>query len=175
MNNKKNSTILYIVVFIFVFIMFLATSYAYYIKVVKKEQNTVEKKDYSLLIEYDGPSQVDVHNIQNGFKEQRIFTIKNYSKDTIGSYNLIFDIITPLSQIVDEEFVYTLEGVSDSKDTTNKVINVPSTPVPVLTKDIGIGSITPGCTHTYKLTISLNNNKYMSNGLFSGGIKVTNN
>ena len=173
MKNKNSSTILYIVVFIFVFIMFATTSYAYYVKVVKKDEQTVEKKSFTMLVEYDGPSQIDVHNLTAGYKEEKVFTIKNYSKDTIGTYNLKFNIITPLSQIVDEGFTYVLEGESDSKDTTNKVINVPSTPVPVLSKDIGTGTITPGCTHTYKLTITLNNNKYANNSLFSAGINVT--
>ena len=80
---------------------------------------------------------------------------------------------------VDDLFSYlisifsTLEGTSISKDTSNKVVNVNETPVPVLTKTIGTASITPKNTHTYKLKINLKNNNYSKNSLFNTKIKIT--
>ena len=75
--------------------------------------------------------------------------------------------------MVEEGFTYTLEGQSNSRDNSNKIVSVPSTPIPVLSKKIGSGVITPKNTHNYKLTISLNNNKYAKNSLFNALVKIT--
>jgi len=173
MNNKKLNTILYIVVFIFVFIMFLATSYAYYNKVLKKDDTPKEVSNFIMLVNFDTSNVINANNLKNNFVVNKIFSIENYSEDTIGKYNIVLEIITPLSNMVDEEFVYTLEGESISKDNSNKVVSIPSTPVPVLTKTIGSGIITPKNTHSYNLGIKLNNNKYASNSLFNALVKVT--
>lgn len=174
MNNKKSSTILYIAVFIVVFVMFALTAYAYYVRVVKPKDVNVEIKKFDMLVEFNGPSQIDAHNLKNGQTIVKEFSVKNYSKDTIGKYNIVFEVITPLSNMVDEEFTYELEGISDNKDTTNKLVEFSATPVSVLTKSLGNATITPGTTHSYKLTIKLNNNKYESDSIFSTNIKVTN-
>ena len=172
--KKKTNTILYIVVFIFVFIMFIATAYSYYLKVIKKENVNVDIKHFNMLVEFNNENQFNIKNIRSGYEEVKEFTVKNYSKDTIGKYNIVFEVITPLSQIVDEGFTYTLESECDSKDNSNKIINIPSTPVPVLSKNFGTATITPNATHTYKLTIKMNNNKYINNSLFSAKINIVN-
>ena len=172
MNNKKSNTILYIIVFVFVFVMFIATSYAYYNKVLKKDEKK-EVANFNMLVNFDKTNKINANNLSNGYTEEREFTIENFSDDTIGRYNIIFDIVTPLSNVVDEDFVYTLEGVSDSKDTSNKTISITETPVPVLSKYLGTAVITPKNTHTYKLTIKLNNNKYKADSLFNANIKIS--
>ena len=173
MNNKKINTILYIIVFVFVFIMFITTSVAYYRKVIKKNNNVIETNNFSMLVSFDNTDKINANNLNNGYEIKKTFTIKNYSEDTIGKYSITFDIVTPLSNMVDEDFVYTLEGESESKDDTNKLISINSTPVPVMSKNIGSAIITPKNTHTYTLTIKLNNNKYASDSLFSANIKVS--
>ena len=174
MNKKKTSTILYICVFVFVFVMFALTAYSYYVRVVKPENVNIDVKKFNMLVEFNGPSEINAHNLNDTYEETREFTIKNYSSDTIGKYNIVFEVVTPLSNMVDEDFTYELEGVSDSKDTTNKLVTFNSTPVSVLTKTLGTGTITPGTSHTYKITFKLKNNKYESDSLFSAGIKITN-
>ena len=173
MNNKKISTILYIVVFIFVFIMFGVTAYAYYTK-TKKEDIKKGEKHFDMLVSFDNTNEIEARNLRNGYEVVKEFSVKNYSKDTIGKYKLVFEVITPLSNMVDEEFTYTLEGVSESKDTTNRVLNITETPVPVLTRSLGTASITPNNTHSYKLTIKLKNNKYVTDSLLSVKINVVN-
>lgn len=173
MNNKKLNTILYIVVFVFVFIMFLATSYAYYNKVIKKDDTKKEVNNFSMLVMFDSSNVIDLKNLRKGFLVSKEFTIENFSDDTIGKYGIDFEIVTPLSNMVDEDFIYALIGTSDSKDNTNKVVNIPVTPVPVLSKNIGVGVITPKNIHTYKLNVALKNNKYVKNSLFNAVIKVT--
>ena len=173
MNNKKIHTLLYIVVFVFVFMMFMATSYAYYNKVIKKDDAPKDVNNFNMLVIFESSNVIDIKNMRKGYETTREFTIENFSEDTIGKYDISFEIVTPLSNMVDEDFVYTLEGESISKDTSNKLVEVPSTPVPVLSKTIGSGVITPKNKHSYKLNIMMNNNKYMYNGLFNALVKIS--
>ena len=173
MKNKKLNTIIYSIAFIFVFAMFITTSFAYYNKVIKKNDEKVEVNNINMLVMFNKPNTIDAKNLKNGYEETIEFSVENFSEDTIGKYSIVFEVITPLSNMVDEDFVYTLEGVSDSKDTSNKVVNISSTPVPVLTKTIGTATITPKNTHNYVLKIKLNNNKYVKNSLFNSKIKIT--
>ena len=173
MNSKKSHTILYIVVFVFVFIMFIATSYAYYNRVIKKDNTPKEVNNFNMLVIFDSSNVIDLKNIKKGTESVKEFTIENFSEDTLGKYSIGFEIVTPLSNMVDEDFVYTLEGTTESKDNSNKLINIPSTPVPVLSKTIGGGVITPKTTHSYILKVTLNNNKYVKNGLFNAVVKIT--
>lgn len=172
MNNKKINTIIYIVVFIFVFLMFIATSYAYYNRVIKKDEAPKEINKFNMLVMFNDSNVIDAKNLRKGYMVSKEFSIENYSNDTIGKYNIEFEIVTPLTNMVDEEFVYSLEGQSISKDNSNRVINVSNTPIPVLSKTIGNGVITPKNTHSYKMTIMLNNNKYAKNSLFNALIKI---
>ena len=105
MNNKKINTILYIIVFVFVFIMFITTSVAYYRKVIKKNNNVIETNNFSMLVSFDNTDKINANNLNNGYEIKKTFTIKNYSEDTIGKYSITFDIVTPLSNMVDEDFV----------------------------------------------------------------------
>lgn len=173
MSNVKLNKILYIIVFIFIFIMFLLTMFAYYKRVIKKDNIKREVNNINMMITFDTSNIINANNLKKNFEVEKYFTIENYSKDSLGKYNIEIEVVTPLSNMVDEDFVYTLEGVSDSKDTSNKVVNISSTPVPVLTKTIGTATITPKNTHNYVLKIKLNNNKYVKNSLFNSKIKIT--
>lgn len=173
MKNKKLNIILYIIVFIFVFIMFLATTYAYYKRVIKKDESPKEVNTFNMLVMFDTGNVIDIKNPKKGSIVTKNFTIDNFSEDTIGKYNIEFEIISPLSNMVDEDFTYSLEGISNSKDNSNKVLNVSDALVPVLSKEIGNGVITPKNTHSYKLTVMLNNNKYVKKSLFNAVVKIT--
>ncbi len=173
MNNKKVNTILYIVVFVFVFIMFAVIAFAYYKKVIKKDNNIIETNNFNMMATFDNTNIISGTNLKNGFVFEKEFTVENLSEDTIGKYSITLEIVTPLSNMVDEDFVYTLEGESESKDTTNKVVSATSTPMPVLTKNIGTATITPKNAHNYKLTVKLNNNKYAKDSLFTANVKVS--
>ena len=174
--NKKIGTTLYVIVLIAVFVMFATTAYAYYSKVLKNKDNDVVVKNFNMLLLFDKGNQINATNLKNGWQESREFTIENYSKDTIGKYKIVLEIITPLSNMIDEKFIYTLEGVSESKDTSNKVINVSETPVPVVTKELTTGMITPENTHKYKITFKLNNSNinYSKDSIFAVRIKIAN-
>jgi hypothetical protein len=78
----------------------------------------------------------------------------------------------------DEDFVYEIESECASKDISNKLVSVSSTPVPVVTKDLGSGVITPNTTHTYTITYKIKDNadgkKYPNGNIFSSRIKIIN-
>ena len=78
--------------------------------------------------------------------------------------------------MIDESFVYTLEGESQSTDTSNRVISVSETPIPVVTKDLGTAVITPKNIETYKIKFSLKkgSRKYPKDNIFAIRIKVVN-
>ena len=173
MKGRRVSTILYIVVFAFVFIMFALTTYSYYLR-THKENTEVNTKTFNMMVEFDNNNQITQRNLKNGLEIVKEFSVKNYSKDTIGKYSINFEIITPLSLMVDEDFTYTLESTSESKDTSNKTLVIDTTPVPVMSRSLGTASITPNNTHTYKLTIKLNNNKYQNDSLFAAKINIAN-
>ena len=66
----------------------------------------------------------------------------------------------------------------NNKDASNKVVNVSSLPVPIATRDLGSGVITPNTTHkytiTYKVKDNANINKYHNGNIFSSSIKIIN-
>ena len=118
MNNNKSkfNTILYIIVLVVVFIMFVATSYLYYNKVIKskeKENTNVIVKYLNMMVTFDNNSQINGYNIKPGWEESLDFSITNYSKDTIGKYKIIIEVITPFSNMIDENFIYSVEGESE--------------------------------------------------------------
>ncbi len=179
MENKKHKNfgvILYIFVLIAVIIMFLAFFYLYQKRVVEPSNREKIVNKFEMLIMFNINDQINAHNIKPGYEETREFSIENFSNDTIGKYNIILEIITPLSNMIEENFVYTLEGSSQSHDNSNKVINVSETPVPVITKNLGTAYITPKNIQNYKIRFNLKKGtkKYPSENIFSVRIKIVN-
>ena len=174
--SKKFNTILYIFVLITMVLMFTSFYFLYQKKVVEPSKREVIVNKFGMLLTFNKDNQINGHNIKPGWEETMEFSIENFSDDTIGKYKIILEIITPLSNMIDENFVYTLEGTTDSSDTSNKVINVSETPIPVVTKDLGTATITPKNIESYKLTLKLKKGtkKYPSENIFSVRIKIVN-
>ena len=176
--SKKLNVYVYLIVLICVFIMFVGMFLTYYVKSSKNDKKNVIRNDILMSLTYDGKDQININNIKPGWEDKLVFSLSNYSKDSISKYKMVLEIITPLSNMVDEDFIYDIEGVSDSKDNNNNLINISNTPVPVITKELNGGVITPGTTHNYtisfKLNKSANKNKYTNNSLFSCKIKILN-
>ncbi len=177
MKGKKIHILIYILVLLSVFAMFAGCFYMYYKNVIKKDDTNVIVKNLNMLVSFDKSSQINIHNIKPGFEDNITFTVENYSEDTIGNYKVIAEIITPLSNMSDDNFLYTIESTSQSKDTSNKLINISDVPVPVMTKELGSATITPNNIHSYKITIKLKDNadksKYLNDSLFSLRIKIS--
>jgi hypothetical protein len=175
---NKFTIILYIFTLIFIVLMLVGLAYSYNKRLHKGDKRNVTENKVTYLVEFEKGSQINLNNLVVGYEESYEFSISNDSKDTIGNYILTFEIITPISNNVDENVVYTLEGMSDSKDSTDKVIDKSETPIPVNNKDIGQGVIVPGGEHKYKLTIKVKNNgqdrNYLNGKVLSAKIKVTN-
>lgn len=173
MKNKLLRNI-YIIIFVFVFSMSLGIFINYYNNNIKdKKYNIIEKK-YNLLINYDKTDSITLKDLKYNSDLVYTFKINNFSKDTIGKYKVIFDVITPASNIIDENLVYTLEGKTNVNDNSSIVVNKSETPLPIVTKELGLSSITPGDTHEYKLTLKLkNNNKdYLKDKVFTSVIRI---
>ncbi len=176
---SKFNIVLYLIVLVCVFSMFLATSYAYYKKVIdNKDNKDVNVKYVNIFTTFLNGDQINGYNIKPGWEESKEFIVENFSDDAIGKYKIYFEIITPLSNMSDEDFVYNIEGISESKDTSNEVINKNETPIPVLSKDIGSATITPNNSHSYKVTMKIKDTadatKYTSGNLFAVKIKIVN-
>lgn len=175
---KKLNMTLYLVVFLAVIAMLIGTYYAYHVKTIKeKDKTNVTVKSLDMLLMFNNGNQVNGKNIKPGWEESIEFSVENFSDDTIGKYKIVIEIITPLSNISDENFVYTIEGTSESKDTTNKTINLEDTPIPVVTKDLNSAVITPKNIHSYKITFKLKDKadaKKYANSLFAAKIKIAN-
>lgn len=179
MENKKSKNfniILYSCVLVAIIIMLTSFYFLYKKKVIDPANKETIVNKFEMLLMFNKDNQVNGHNIKAGWEESREFSIENFSTDTIGKYNIILEIVTPLSNMIDENFVYTVEGTSDSMDTSNRVINVSETPIPVITKDLGAALITPKNTHSYKIVFKLKKGakKYPSGNIFSVRIKVKN-
>lgn len=180
MKSNKFSTILYLVVLIFVFIMSSGAFYAYYKKANKNiEDNKIIMKKLNLLLKYENGNKITADSIRPGWEKSFTFSVENFSADTIGNYKIIFEIITPLTNIIENNFIYTLNGESNSNDVTNKVITKNETPIPIVTKEIDSGVITPGNIQTYTLNMKLKDNhqnqNYLKGKVFVAQIKVINN
>lgn len=171
---KKLNVLLYSVVLFFVIVMLVLMAISYFKRVDDNKLGEQKVNNLNMLISFDKNNQINVHGLHNGYNESREFTIENYSKDTIGNYQIVFEVITPLSNMIDENFVYDLIGETDSKDKSNNLINVANVPVPVITKSLTGGVITPNTTHKYKVTFRMNNSKikYPNDNLFSLKIYV---
>ncbi len=173
--TKKTNIIIYLIVLVCVFGMFMATSYAYFKKTSKEEDKKIIYNDLLMSLNFDGKDQISIVNIKPGFEDEINFSINNFSEDTIGKYKIIFEIITPLSNMIEEKFTYTLEGISNSKDNLNKVIN-DSGIVPCVSKELDGGIITPKNIHSYKIKLNLDKSldvkKYPKGSMFSAKIKL---
>lgn len=175
MKKNKYYNFLYIFVFISSLIMTITTIFVYY----KNEVNNISKVDIkkvNLLINYDKTSVISLNNLPYNFNNNYTFSIQNFSKDVVGKYKVIFEIITPGSNVVDENLVYTLSSSSKSNDSTNITVSKNETPIPIVNKELGVGVITPGNTHEYTLNIKLKNSKtnYLISSSVVASIKIEN-
>ncbi len=174
--NKGKTVILYIIILIAILAMFCGTAYSYYKRVIVKDEANVTIKTINLLVEYDKGSKINLNNIKFDEEYTHELNIINDSEDEIGKYKLQFEIITPFSKSIDENFIYDLVCESESQDNINKLINISNSVVPVANKEIGEATITPNNTHTCKFIFKVLNknqeNGYLKNKIFVAKIKV---
>ncbi len=174
--NKKIAIFLYIIIFVAIIAMFCGTAYAYYKRVVVKDDANVTVKTVNLLVEYDKGSKINIDNFKYDEEYEHRFSIRNDSEDEIGKYKIQFEIITPFSKAVDENFIYDLECLTEKSDNTNKLVNIENGVVPVANKEIGSGVITPSTTHGCNLKLKVKNNnqdkEYLKGKIFIARIKI---
>ena len=174
---SKFNLILYILIFIFLVLMFSGTFYLYYIKEIKSnDEPKIIYNNVNLLVNYSYKDTIDLKTLNPGFTESYDFSIENSSSDITANYKIMFEVITPLSNMIDENFVYTLESTSDKVDNTNKLVSKNETPVPISNKELGTAVITPQNKHSYKLTLQVKSNgqayNYLNGKIFVARIKI---
>ena len=156
---SKCNTIVYLLVLIVMFAMLIGTSYAYYVKKIKNgDERRVVIKTANMLMRYKESSEINVADVEPGFEKSMDFSIENYSTDTVGKYKIKLEVISPLIDTTDENFVYELSGTANKNSSNNTLVKLNETPVPVTTTTIGTGIITTKTVHDYKLTIRLKEN-----------------
>ncbi len=177
--NKKVTVILYILILLAIVAMFVGIYYTYNLKTNKKDNTNITTKTINLLIEYENGSKINLNKLEYDKDYNFNFSIINDSKDEIGNYKLVFDIITPLENRINDNFIYSLIGSTTSFDNKNKMIDIRESIVPVSNKELGVGYITPGTTHKYELKLKINKSDkekdYLKNKIFVGRIKVVSN
>lgn len=176
-NTSKSNTIIYILVLIVMLAMLIGTSYAYYVKKIKNGDETrVVIKTANMLMRYKETGEINVADIEPGFEKSMSFSIENYSTDTLGKYKIKLEVVTPLIDKEDENFVYELTGTANNNPSNNTLVKVSEKSVPVTTTVLGHAIITPETLHDYKLTIRLKENgkdqNYLSGKIFIAKIIV---
>lgn len=177
--ERKFNIAIYILVFISVFIMLIGSSYAYFTKKIKNGDETrVIIKTANMLLRYTENNQINAKSISPGWGNTLSFSIENYSNDTAGKYKIKLEIISPLTESIENNFVYSLSGTSTTTNSDNVLINVEETPVPIETAIIGSGKISTLTLHNYVLSIKLKDNgqdqNYLKSKVFMAKIVVEN-
>ena len=174
--SKKFNIVIYLLVLVALFTMFIGTSYAYYIKTIKNgdETKVVIKSSNMLLRFYDG-NQINAYDIEPNWESTYNFSIENYSPDTAGKYKIIFDIEKPLTDSIEDNFVFELTGKS-SKNNKDKLVIKNEQPVPISSTELGVGNISVGSLHDYELKLKLKDNgkdqNYLNGKVFIAKITV---
>lgn len=164
-NSKKFNIVIYLLTLVALFTMLIGTSYAYYVKKIKNgdETRVIIKSSNMLLRFYDG-NQINAVGVMPGWQSSYNFSVENYSPDTVGKYKIKLEIINPLTNKIENNFVYELKGTS-TKNNSDKVISKSETAIPVTTTDLGEGTISIGSLHEYVLTLKLKENNQDQNYL----------
>ena len=174
--SKKFNIVIYLLVLVALFTMLIGTSYAYYIKTIKNgdETKVVIKSSNMLLRFYDG-NQINAYDIEPNWESTYNFSIENYSIDTAGKYKIIFDVEKSLTDSIEDNFVFELKGKS-SKNNNDKVVTKSEQAVPLTSTELGVGDISVGSLHDYKLKLKLKDNgknqNYLNGKVFIAKITV---
>ncbi|NLC48103.1 MAG: hypothetical protein GX758_01910 [Tenericutes bacterium] len=172
--TNKFNLIIYLLIFIVLFTMLIGTSYLYFTNKIKNESKTkISINNADVFVEYKKGNQINVSSIKHGWSSSISFSVENYSLDTNGKYKILLDIISPLSDEIDDNFILTLSGASTSND---KPINIKEKVVPVESTMLSDCLIFPETLHTYILTIKLKDNKqdinHLKNRIFIAKVNV---
>ena len=174
--KKKVTIFLYIFILLAVIAMFCGTAYAYYKKVIVKDEANVTVKTINLLVEYDNGSKINLEDLKYDQEYTHSFIIRNDSDDEIGKYKIQLEIITPFTKAVDENFIYNLECDTPSSDNVNKLVSITDGVVPVSNKEIGEGTITPNNSHACKIVFKIKSDnqdkEYLKNKIFVAKVKI---
>lgn len=172
----RRNIITYAIIFCLLCITFIGTTYSYYnFTVDDNEENSVLIKSASMLLRFEEGNSLNVNNIIPGMEDEYVFSIENYSDDTVGKYKIVLEVEESLTDKLEENFVYELVGESSTKS-DKSYLDIDETMIPISDSELGVASIPVNTIHTYKLKIKLkDNNKnqnYLAGKNFISRIKV---
>lgn len=172
----KFNLMMYTFIFFSLVVMLIGTTYSYYTnKSENKENEKLVIKTANMLLRYTDGAELNVSNVLPGFSDNYIFSIENYSNDVDGKYRIILDIIEPLLDSTDENFVFSLSGQSNRYD-DNGYVTYKEDEIPIESIELGIALIPSKTLHTYKLNLKLKDNNmnqnYLSGKSFKAKIRV---
>lgn len=172
----KFNLIMYTFIFFSLVVMLIGTTYSYYNnKIENSNDEKVIIRSANMLLRYDEGNELNVSNVLPGFSDVYTFSIENYSNDVDGKYKIILDIIEPLIDKKDENFIFSLSGVSNRYDDFG-FITYQEDEIPIESIELGIALIPSNTLHKYTLNIKLKENNmnqnYLSGKSFKAKIRV---
>lgn len=177
---KKNNTILLSVITVAsLLVAVIGVTYAYFTATVTGSGSSIVVDAQKLAtITYTNGGAVSLKNALPGAVSptQTITVSASNSGTSSIKYTLRWTGVS--NNFSSSDLVYTLSG-SSSSDSTGLVATQTDTTAPTGNVAIGSGTIKPGATHTYKLSLKLKETGSDQNSLqgksFSGKIEVTTN
>jgi len=149
MKNKKIFIMIISIITVISFV--IGFSYAYFTTIVigndTASSNTVTVG--TIQITYNGTDFISLENAEPGATDNMTFTVTNTGLLSVSSYDIYLSKL--LNSFINDEVVYDIECVSSDAVPCSGTIEtpIPTTEALSLTQ----GSIAPGTTHTYTLTV----------------------
>lgn len=180
--GKKENTILLTIVSVATFVVALAgATFAYFTARVSgnDEASSVVVNTAQIgTITFETTNEIKLEDAYPGITSNELeFSVAADDKSTTNvKYALVWDQID--NQFVEQsDLVYTLSGSSNNEDSNGLVPNVNEVQVPNTKATIGVGSLSPKETHTYRLSVKFKetgSNQNANQGKsFTGKIQVT--
>ena len=167
-NYYKKLVVFSVLILLTVVIMVAGISYAYFTRKIEGGDNTrVIIKSADILLRYEEGNTVQVYNIKPGWQGDLDFSIENYSSEIDAKYKIILEISSPFTDTIEDSFVYSLSSTSNKtvNNNNNNPLNISQKPMPIVTTELGVASITKETMHNYKLKIDFIENGQNQNHL----------
>lgn len=151
-------------------LIILSTVFNIYSYNVSKEERSI-LTDKNIIIDYESSNKVELSNITPGTSLEYVFTISSKESATsISNYEIYFDV--EKNNLPSESFYYKIAGESDRGSESGTLIKEEFKNFVDYSTPHFSGSIKPGETQKYKLSLSYTTNASNKKNNLIGTIKV---